>query len=176
ELLAQAFPPELLEPERKFPERLRIRKENENLFASLSLKYKFNESCNQRWILVEGLAGLKCGVPRALHHGADIETQQRSRQRAHRREDAETSTDVRRDLENGIVFLARDRPEISRSRIRRRNKTLCRFAGADRIDHPLTDDRERRHGFGSNAGFCDDIDQCLPGVDRLKRIVNEVRI
>ena len=53
ELLAQAFSPELFEPEREFPERLRVGEQNENSFAAFSFEYELNESRNQRRILEE---------------------------------------------------------------------------------------------------------------------------
>ena len=96
----------------------------------------------------------------------DIEPQQRSGQRADRREDAETTADVRRDLEDRIVFLARDREKIALFRIRRHHKSFAGFAFADRIDHPLANDGERRHGFGGYTGFCDDVDDGVLRGDR----------
>src|SRR5262245_43313532 len=46
QLFAQAFSPELFEPEREFPQRLRVWEQNQDLFAAFSLENKFNKSCN----------------------------------------------------------------------------------------------------------------------------------
>src|SRR5690242_20369343 len=43
DFLSQTFAPQLLEPKRKFPERLRIREQHQNAFSSFPLQNELNE-------------------------------------------------------------------------------------------------------------------------------------
>src|SRR5207237_4418034 len=98
ELLAQAFAPQLFEPERKFPELLRVRKEHQDSFSALAVEDELNEGSGQRRIFEEASTGLRSRLPRSIHQCFDIEPQKRSGQRPDRGKNAETAADVRGDL------------------------------------------------------------------------------
>src|SRR5262249_36171674 len=83
-LLAEAFSPELLEPERELPQGLRIRKQDENAFCPFPLEHELNERGHKGRILEESLACLCRRRARAVHEAVDIESHKRGRQRADR--------------------------------------------------------------------------------------------
>src|SRR5215471_19361157 len=67
DLFAQAFTPELLEPECKLPKRLRIRKQHQNCFASFTLQDELNECCGQCGVFKKALPRLNHALPGSLH-------------------------------------------------------------------------------------------------------------
>src|SRR5688572_13049335 len=56
DLLSKAFTSQLLEPERKLPERLRVREQHQNLFLLFTFKHELDERRRKRRILKETAA------------------------------------------------------------------------------------------------------------------------
>src|SRR5262245_5195896 len=72
---AEAFAPKLLEPEAKFPQLLRIRKQHENPFSALPLENELNESRNKRRILEEWVASAGTRAASAFHEPMNVQAQ-----------------------------------------------------------------------------------------------------
>src|SRR5262245_47152608 len=74
DFLTEAFAPQLFEPKSKFPQRLRIRKQHQNVFFPLAFQYKLDERCDQRRVFSKSLSTLNGSPPGALHQRTDIQT------------------------------------------------------------------------------------------------------
>src|SRR5207249_12044400 len=103
----------LFKPERKLPQRLRIREQDQNAFAALAFENKLNECGDERRIFEKVLPRLLGAFASAIHQPINIEAQKRGGQCTDRSEDTETAAEVGRDLKRRIAFLTRDGQQIT---------------------------------------------------------------
>src|SRR4051812_32850931 len=75
DFLAEAFTPELLEPESKFPKSLRVGKKNEDFLSAFAFQNELYESGDERRILLEWFSRLDGRSTRAFHDRVEIEAQ-----------------------------------------------------------------------------------------------------